>query len=39
MECHILDDLYVSGERYIEVIQDVTLHEENAFRVIEIGLV
>ena len=31
--------IYVSGERHIEVIQDVTFHEEDAFQVIEIGLV
>ena len=31
--------IYVSSERHIEVIQDVTFHEEDAFQVIEIGLV
>ena len=31
--------IYVFGERHIEVIQDVTFHEEDAFKVIKIGLV
>ena len=32
-------EIYVPGERHIEVSQDVTFHEEDEFQVIEISLV